>query len=499
MPDRPVRQMREPRSVRCTIALGVLVAAMGGAAVSSAAPPIIPPDAPAFYRFDPSRFDTKTAAFLPLALRFAEQAGLVNPEFHPIFDAVLAASVAGAVPHTVCLLELDAVHDEQAKNGFRITALQAVLVLESARDHRAFLSALGTILSHYRGEGAAPDEGGGEEEGGEAKAPGQELFDLPGGRRAARFRRPQWAAWQTVEWASLPDSFIVGLGRGSLEKWAAAQGAPAPHDLLTQHRAAGAKRAAGPPFLEIWIDLDALRRSMPEVLAQGRPQRMLTTWRLDNARNWMFHGRWANEFLVADLTWQRRSDPLDTVASRSLTLDRWPRELTLPRPEGKYCVVIPIDLAASFDRVLGAWRDTLREDELPAFDEQVRQYRLRKRQTYDALWSAFVPCVVLSNDPPPAVPVPGATTVYFELKDARQAAATQRRLESLLAQFITADDPQVLGESVVRKESEGNYYWLQLEASGTLRVPSWGWAGPYLIGGWGPSVIEHNRRKIGRK
>lgn len=465
--------------------------------IAPAAPPHIPPDAPAFYRFDPSRFDAKTAAFLPLALRLAEQAGLVNEEFHPIFDAVLAASVAGAVPHTLCLLDLDAVHDEQAKNGFRITALQAVLVLESARGHRAFLSTLGTILSHYRGEGAAPAEGGGEDRG--ADAPGQELFDLPGGRRAARFRRPQWAAWQTVEWASLSDSFIVGLGQGSLERWAAAQAAPAPHDRLALHRAAGARRAAGPPFIEIWIDLDALRKRMPEVLAQGRPRRMLATWQLDNARNWMFHGRWADEFLLADLTWQRRSDPVEMAASRALTLDRWPRELTLPRPEGTYCVVIPIDLAASFDRVLSAWRDTLREDELPAFDARVREYRVRRRATYDALWSAFVPYVVLSNDPPPAVPVPGATTVYFELKDARQAAATQRRLESLLEQFITSDDPQRLGESVVRREREGNYYWLQLEASGTLRVPSWGWAGPYLIGGWGPSVIEHNRKKIGRR
>ncbi len=491
--------MRKPIFAATPVIGALLAVALGAGAARrvEAAPPAIPPDAVAFYRFDPSRFDTKTAAFLPLALKLAEQAGLVNADFHPIFDGILAASVAGAVPHTMCVLDLDAEHDDAAKNGFRITALQAVLVLESTRDHRSFLSTLGTILSHYKGE--APE--GGDESAGQGDTPGptQELFDLPGGRRAARFRQPQWAAWQTVEWASLSDSFVVGLGHGSLERWVTSQGAAVPHDLLTLHRASGAQRAAGPPFLELWIDLDALRKAMPEVLAQGRPRRILTTWRLDNARNWMFHGRWANEFLVADVTWQRRSDPLDAVASRSLTLDRWPRDLTLPRPEGKYCVVIPIDLAASFDRVLSAYRDTLREDKLPAFDARVREYRARERQTYAALWSAFVPYVVLSNDPPPAVPVPGATTVYFELKDARQAAATQRRLESLLAQFITSDDPQVLGESVVRKESDGNYYWLQLEASGTLRVPSWGWAGPYLIGGWGPSVIEHNRKKIGRR
>lgn len=460
---------------------------------AAAAAPSIPPDAVAFYRFDPSRFDTTTAAFLPMALNIAEKAGLVNADFHPLFDGILAASIAGAVPHTVCVLDLDGEYDEQAKNGFRVTALQAVLVLESTRDHRGFISRLGTILSHYQGDA-----------GGDAESdagPTQELFDLPNGSRAARFRATTWAPWQTVEWASLPDSFVVGLGPGSIERWVKAQAAAEDHPVLTLHRATARGRGdeGEASFVEIWMNFDRLHETMPDILAQGRPRRMLTTWQLDNARNWMFHGRWADEFLVADLTWQRRSDSPDTVQKRSLTLDHWPRDLTLPKPDGKYCVVIPIDLAASFDRVMSAYRDTLREDKLPDFDGRMLDYRRREKQTYASMWSAFKPYVVLSNDPPPAVPVPGATTVYFELKDARQAVATQRRLEALLAQFMTSKDPQHLGESAVRHETKGNYYWLQLEASGTIRVPSWGWAGRYLIGGWGPSVVEFNRKKIQRK
>lgn len=475
------------------LALSVLACA---ALPAAAAPPRIPPDAVAFYRFDPSRFDSKTAAMLPLALRLAEQAGLVSPDFHPLFDGILAASVAGAVPHTLCVLDLDAEFDVQAKNGFRLTQLQSVLVLESSRDHRGFLSTLGTILSHYQSEAPAGDGAG------QAASGGQELFDLPTGSRAARFSQPNWSPWQIVEWASLPDSFVVGLGRGSLERWVNAQAAGAENPTLTLHRLTVQQQqrdAVEPSFLEIWINFERLHETMPDILAQGRPRRMLTTWRLDGARNWMFHGRWRGAFLVADLTWQRRRDRHDLVVSRSLTLDHWPDDLTLPRPAGEYCVVIPIDFAAAFDRVLGAYRDTLAADKLDEFDASVKQYRLRQRATYDALWSAFEPHVVLSNDPPPAVPVPGATTVYFELKDARQAAATQRRLESLLEQFMKSDDPQRLGESVVRHERTGNYYWLQLEKSGTLRVPSWGWVGPYLVGGWGPSVVEHNRAKLGGK
>jgi len=286
-----------------------------------------------------------------------------------------------------------------------------------------------------------------------------------------------------------------------VQRWLIAQAAAQDNPLLAVHRAAARGRGADgeASFVEIWINFDHLHETMPDILAQGRPRRILTTWQLDNARNWMFHGRWADAFLVADLTWQRRSDPLDRVQKRSLTLDHWPRDLTLTKPDGKYCVVIPLDLAASFDRVMGAYRDTLRADKLPAFDARILDYRRRERATYDAMWSAFKPYVVLSNDPPPAVPVPGATTVYFELRDARLAAATQRRLETLLAQFMASDDPQHLGESAVRHEKKGNYYWLQLEASGTIRVPSWGWVGRYLIGGWGPSVVEFNRKKIERR
>ncbi len=466
------------------LAVCVLGALVGRAV---AAPPSIPPDAVAFYRFDSSRFDTTTAALLPMALRIAEQVGLVNADFLPLFDGILAASVAGAVPHTLCVLDLDGEYDEQAKNGFRVTALQAVLVLESTRDHRGFLATLGAILSHYQGDA------------GEDGAASQVLFDLSDGHRAARFCAPNWAPWQTVEWASLPDSFVVGLGEGSIDRWVKAQTQARANPLLALHRLMARGDEGEAAFLELDVNLDRLHDTMPDILAQGRPRRMLTTWQLDNARNWMFHGRWAGDFLVADLTWQRRGEPLDAVQKRSLTLDHWPRDLTLPKPDGKYCVVIPIDLAASFARVMSAYRDTLRADKLPDFDARMLDYRRREKQTYDAMWSAFKPYVVLSNDPPPAVPVPGATTVYFELKEPLQAVATQRRLESLLTQFMASHDPQHLGESVVRHEKEGNYYWLQLEASGTIRVPSWGWVGRYLIGGWGPSVVEYNRRKIERK
>src|SRR5690606_14089417 len=103
--------------------------------------------------------------------------GLVDPEFHPLFDGILAAGVVGTVPHSLVILDLDAEFDEQAERGYRILDLKAVLVLETAANHRTYLETLSTILSHY---GL-----------GDANQPA--LIALPDGSSGARYRAADWA------------------------------------------------------------------------------------------------------------------------------------------------------------------------------------------------------------------------------------------------------------------------------------------------------------------
>ena len=226
---------------------------------------------------------------------------------------------------------------------------------------------------------------------------------------------------------------------------------------------------------------------------------MLVTWKLDNARNWFFHGRRKGGYLLFDLTWERRSDPNREVHHRVLTLDQFPKdELELPEPPGDFVAVIPMNFQAAFDRIMSAYRATLSPSKLDAFDARMKVYERNNHTTFRALWSSLKPYLVISNSPKPPIPVPGAATLYFELDGKNpNARAMQNRLESLLKIFMTSSNPKKLGESAVRYDRETQSYYLQLERADRLRIPSWGWVGNrFLVAGWGAPVVMQNRDRI---
>ncbi len=110
-----------------------------------------PQDCVAFYRLDPSQFESApaVASFLPLAIQLGGSTGLIDKADRPIFDALAAAAIAGAVPHSITLNNFDGNFDPTAKNNFRISQLQIVLTLETPANHRTYLQSLAQILSHY--------------------------------------------------------------------------------------------------------------------------------------------------------------------------------------------------------------------------------------------------------------------------------------------------------------------------------------------------------------
>ena len=153
----------------------------------------IPPvDCVAYYRLDPTVFDSSptAASFLPLAVQLGERVGLISQEFQPIFDGIAAAGLAGAVPHTVCILDFDGEYDPNAKNNFRITDLKAVLVLETATDHRTYLQSLSQMLSHYEQNN---------EDGSDTN--NRSIVSKPNEIPIARFKPKTWPDWKAVEWA----------------------------------------------------------------------------------------------------------------------------------------------------------------------------------------------------------------------------------------------------------------------------------------------------------
>ncbi|MBL1217551.1 MAG: hypothetical protein D8M59_08645 [Planctomycetes bacterium] len=473
----------------------------------------------AWYRFDPSTFSSKSSGMLPLMMRLAESQGLIKPQFQPIFDGLLAGGVMGAVPHSVTLLDLGVEPDDDRPGTYRLTTLQLVLVLETQKDHRSLLDSLRAILAHYEGADNTREP---------------ELFNASDGTRCARLQADGWPDWQAVEWASMSrqrKGFVVGIGLGSIDQWLMTQpmnsGGPA---AARQHRTL-AKAPPAPdiceqmglhseasgnrqPFLETWVNLDGLRLQVPEVMAHGLWRRMLVTWQLDNARDWMLHAARDGAYLTTDVTWRRRSDSVDEIMRRPVALAGWPRDLDLPKPPGDFVAVFPVDLEGMFDRVLSVYRATMSDERAVAFDRSIARYRARHRRVLGDLWQSAKPWLVISNYPAPPVAVPGAATLYFELAEDVKPTLVHSRVQSLLRPYMKAgsvgqqgrsngdadtqaesDPPDQLGQVIVRYDKGQELYWLQVEASGMLRVPSWGWSndGRHLIAGWAPVVVTTNR------
>lgn len=484
----------------------------------------------AWYRFDPSTFATSSSGMLPLMLRLAESQGLIRESFRPIFDGLLAAGVLGAVPHSVTLLDLAVEVDTVDPGKWRLSRLHAVIVLETQKDHRSLLDSLRTIVTHYDSM-EIPTE--------------PELFATSDGSRCARFRAETWPDWQAIEWASMSGSsrgFIVGIGNGSIERWLGTQRSSAARTIMGLHRDSarsvveptdyerlgitGESSGQRQSFLEVWANLDGLRQQVPEAMGQGLWRRMLVAWQLDNARDWMLHASRDGKYLTADVTWRRRSDPPEEIMRRPIALAGWPTGLNLPRPPGDFMAVVPVDLEGMFERILAVYRATMSDERAAEFDRSTAQYRARHRRTLTDVWAGVKPWLIVGNYPTPPVAVPGACTLYFELTGDAKPSLMHARVHSLLRQYLQAGTvegqviaegkpegeneqqaasepamapPDTLGQTIVRYDRGQELYWLQVESSGLLRVPSWGWSGDgrHLIAGWAPVVVTTNREWLG--
>lgn len=444
-----------------------------------------PENCVAFYRFAPEQFESANAvaSFLPLAIQLGAGTGLINESFRPLFDGLAAAAIAGAVPHSITIHNFDGQFDPEAKNNFRITELQAVLSLETPANHRTYLQSLAQILSHYQTAENNP------------RQKLQSIIQLKNGQTVGRFLFENGTTWQALEWASTAEAFYVGIGIDSIKTHLAQIAGPATARPFAEHFKFPDATPAANHFLALFVNLEKLHTTLPEVLAQGRPRRMLTTWKLDNARNYFLHGRIRGKYLHFEITYERRSDPARIVHHRPLTLNHWPGSLELPEPPGDFLIVIPIQFEAAFNRSSNAYRATLSPPKLAAFNDQMKKYQHQNRAALQTLWDGFKPFIIISNYPKPPVPIPGAATLYLEMVSKNPSSPImQNCLEAILETFLKSPTPEKLGQAAIRYDKKERLYYLQLEKTGNLRIPTWAWiANRYLIAGWGPPVIETNR------
>jgi len=453
-----------------------------------------PPSAIAWWRLDPGRFragqaDPAAAARREIVLagfRAAVASGVVEDSAaSKALEGLLAAGEVGSTRHTLCLLDFEAQRGPGG-TGMDPQILQMVLELESPSNRPALLRTVRAILI-----GSGP--------GGAEAAGRQRIIKLPGGREGVAYSEADWPAWRQVAWASTEDAFVIGLGEGALEAWFAA---PDP-DVGTRppwaaHREAAARaRQSDDVFFEAYLGLDGLRRGFPEAFVEGRAERVLAATNLSNARDFMLHGRWAEPpadrrhppMIALDATWSARSRAPGAVEHRRLSESSWPEEeIAMAPPPGSYVIAMPAPWREWVDTALRIVPAATPEEKHVWRMVAVRQWRRAHGDNLRAFLDSLAPWLIVSDTPPPVLPMPGASTFFAELRADASPDDAAALLHSLLSPFR---------EQILRDQGVWSF---RVDEGGLLRIPSWGFieAEPraVMVGGWGPPVVIENRRRL---
>lgn len=462
----------------------------------------VPADSVAFWRLDPSRFaanrgDPATKAqrqVLIAGLRAAVLSGVIkNERASRALEGLLAASEVGGRPHTLCLLDLDATRPASGE-GMDVRTLRMVIEIESVGDHAALLRSLRAILL---GD-PSPDD-----------APGaQRELKLPGGARGVAFRRPEWSGWHEVAWASTDRAFIIGLGEGAIERWLKAQTPPpdgrgsggeppwGAHETFVEN-----SRPHGEVFFEAYLGLDRVRQAFPEAFVDGRVRRMLEALDLGNARDVALHGRWIDvppeethgagaPLIAADVTWSARSETPGIVHGLPISESRWlPKSVSMSPPQGSYLIVMRADWYGWIRKSLDMYVATSPGSKELRHRHAAASWLRRNDGRLRSFASKLAPWLVISDVPTPVTPIPGAATLFAELR------------RGVSVESIEGDLLELVGANRERIKVEDGVWWYGVDPGGVLRIPAWGFVGsrqnPIMVGGWGPPVVTENRKRLG--
>lgn len=426
----------------------------------------VPADALGWWRFDPRSFpSTQPNAQREVmvgGLRAAVASGLFGDGATAmIVEALLAASVVGEVPHTLVLHRVEATRTPPL-GDVEIDELSMVLVLHTSDRHETYLRTIRALLV----DASRSKQG--------ALEATQRVVALPGGVSGVAYREAAWSAWREVAWTSFDDAFVIAFGSDALRAYVEAvaedladrrDGPWVAHDEVVDEA-----RPEGPRFFSAFLDLEGLRADFPDGFAIGRPPRVLRVLRLQNAAQWMVQGRFVDD--DAD----ERTPPMMAIDSTSLGMqdDRlgrlevsahaWPgEELSLARPGGSYALAIPLEWPAFFELSLEMAKAFTRGAELLKFRQSIARWRERNDGNLGELFEGMRPWLIVSDDPPPVLPVPGLATLFVEWDETRDREGVEEAFIGVMSDF----------SDVVSRGRRGMWS-LRIDKGGMVRLPAWG-------------------------
>jgi hypothetical protein len=262
-----------------------------------------------------------------------------------VADALLRGKVLGDAPYRVCLLELEgetaAPKDKKTEPAMKPTKFGAVIeIRKAAKDggHDRFAAAMeGALAEDARADGGRPRD--------------RKKVTLSGGVEA-QLSSAGGAEWRDVAWASLPEMFVVGIGRGSLEKWIGGKATFGKGAAwIGQRNLVAGRRGKGTRVFEAYVDLNALRAGVPEEFLRGRLEPLVEAWHIPNDRTFMVHGTLMDggkgakpaveaPLLALDVSWSSRAEKPGLWKSVALSEGKWPESLAgVTKPASGWAVL----------------------------------------------------------------------------------------------------------------------------------------------------------------
>jgi hypothetical protein len=145
------------------------------------------------------------------------------------------------------------------------------------------------------------------------------------------------------------------------------------------------------------------------------------------------------------------------------------------------------------DWALDVYAATVQDSDLPAFEAARARWETTHAEAIGSLLGAFRPYLVLSDVPPPLLPIPGLATLFVA---ADRSDHDTKALESLLEDLVAPFSDRLIAAGPLGARS----WALKLDDRGVVRLPAWGFvstpSGPLLVGGWGLPVVQENRARF---
>lgn len=348
--------------------------------------------------------------------------------------AILAGALVHARPVSLCVF-----HAAESEDGAEFR-FRGVLSIDTGDAHAAIVASLDDALSRTT----------------------RTALDIPGLPSAVEHRSAGAPAWRSTCVVSAPGRIDIGLGEGraALVRWFAFDGILPERAPLSRHRAA-TDAPNTRPLLELYIDLNQLRRAFPARFGDDAAARLLAAFHLANARSFMLHVRRpgaAAESLAIDATWSVRSEPDDAV--RRLVVahpvaDASPLAAHL-RPDWPAWVIGAVDAYAAI--VPGA--------EARDFARARRTWASRRLPILSRVQSSLAETARVTLERDASGVALGAVLFRMPIKDPGRADSVTREVRAVLDPFAER----------ISTDTTGRTYWLQPAPPSPLRAVSWGTA-----------------------